>query len=310
MTSSPSSSRIVLAGGSGFIGGALARRFRRDGHDVVVLTRTARARTDAVREVMWDGRTAGPWARELDGAAAVVNLTGKSLNCRHTSQNRRDILASRLDSVRAVADAVSAAASPPPVWVQASAVGIYGNAGDRICDEGAPHGNDFVAQVCEQWEEALRDALLTNTRRVVLRLGVALGRRGGALVTLARLAKWGMGGRIGNGRQYISWIHIVDLAAAVDWVISHPAMSGPYNIVSHTPTTNATFMRELRHAVHRPWSPPVPAPAVRLGAFIIGTEGSLALEGQRCAPRRLDESGFHFTHENLDEALATLLHLG
>jgi len=300
-------SRLVIAGGSGFIGAALATYFRQKGQDVVVLTRKARARDDGVREVAWNGRSFGPWARELDGAAAVINLTGKSINCRHTDKNRREIIASRVVSVRAIADAVSASAKHVPVWIQAGAVGIYGNAGDALCDENAAHGNDFVADVCEQWEAAFRAALAPETRRVVLRFGVVLGRDGGALPMLARLARWGLGGTVGNGRQYISWIHLDDLVAVVERAIGSTMMTGPYNVANHVPETNAAFMKRLRHVVHRPWSPPAPAFAVTIGSYIIGTEPSLALHGQRCVPRRMDEEGFAFKHENLDEALKSLL---
>jgi uncharacterized protein (TIGR01777 family) len=301
------SPRIVIGGGSGFIGHHLTNRFRQQGHDVVILTRTASARSDGVREVAWDGRTFGPWSRELDGAAAIVNLTGKSVNCRHTNRNRREIIASRVVSVRAISDAIVASAAPAPVWVQASAVGIYGNAGDTLCDENTPHGSDFMADVCERWEAAFRAALVPDTRRVVLRFGVALGRDGGALQLLARLARWGLGGTVGSGKQYISWIHIDDLASVVQRAIESAAMSGPYNAATHTPATNAAFMRRLRRAVHRPWSPPAPAFAVKIGSYIIGTAPSVALHGQRCVPRRLDEEGFMFAHEDLGETLAGLL---
>jgi len=308
MTSPPaeSSSRIVIAGGSGFIGSALAAHFTAQGNDVVVLTRTARAREDGVREVAWNGRSFGPWATELDGAAAVINLTGKNINCRHTDKNRREIIASRVVSVRAIADAIGASVTPVPVWVQASAVGIYGNAGDALCDESAPHGNDFMADVCEQWEAAFRAALTPDTRRVVLRFGVVLGRDGGALPMLATLARWGLGGTVGSGRQYMSWIHRDDLVSIVQRAITTP-MSGPYNAANHVPETNAAFMKRLRSAVHRPWSPPAPALAVKLGAYIIGTEPSIALDGQRCIPRRLDEEGFAFGHEDLSQTLHELL---
>jgi uncharacterized protein (TIGR01777 family) len=308
MTTPPAEprARIVIAGGSGFIGSALAAHFVAQGNDVVVLTREAKARTDGVREVAWNGRSFGSWAKELDGAAAVVNLTGKNVNCRHTDKNRREIIASRVVSVRAIADAIGASATPVPVWVQASAVGIYGNAGDALCDESAPHGTDFMADVCEQWEAAFRAALTSNTRRVVLRFGIVLGRDGGALPTLATIARWGLGGTVGSGRQYISWIHRDDLVSVVDRAIT-TRMSGPYNTSNHVPETNANFMKRLRSAVHRPWSPPAPEFAVKIGAYIIGTEPSNALHGQRCVPRRLDEEGFVFAHEDLGQALSSLL---
>ena len=299
--------RVVIAGGSGFLGSALAAHFRNGGFDVVVLTRKAQSRRDGVREVAWNGRTFGPWAKELDGAVAVINLTGKSINCRHTDKNRREIIASRVISVRAIADAIGASATAVPVWIQASAIGIYGNAGDVICDENAPHGSDFMADVCGQWEAAFRAAITPDTRRVVLRFGVVLGRDGGALPVLARLARWGLGGSVGSGRQYMSWIHLDDLVSIVQRAIDDAKMSGPYNAANHVPETNAAFMKRLRHVVHRPWAPPAPEFAVIIGSYIIGTEPSLAQHGQRCVPRRLDEEGFVFTHENLDEALKGLL---
>ena len=309
MTAPPADSpdRIVIAGGSGFIGSALSEHFRRQGRDVVVLTRNARARENGVREVAWNGRSFGPWAKELDGAAAIINLTGKSINCRHTDENRREIIASRVVSVRAIADAIGASAKPVPVWIQAGAVGIYGDAGDALCDESAPHGNDFMADVCEQWEAAFRAALTPETRRVVLRFGVVLGREGGALPMLASLARWGLGGSVGNGRQYISWIHLDDLIALVERALGAPEMTGPYNAANHVPTKNAAFMERLRHVLHRPWSPPVPEFAVTIGSYIIGTEPSVALHGQRCVPRRLDEERFVFAHESLEETMKGLL---
>src|SRR5256885_13653343 len=145
-------SRIVIAGGSGFIGSALAIHFVARGHDVAILTRSASAREDGVREVAWNGRTVGDWARELDGAAAIINVTGRSINVRHTEKHRREIISSRVDSVRSIGDAIRGSATPAPVWVQASAGGFYGNAGDALCDESAPHGHDFMAQVCKDWE--------------------------------------------------------------------------------------------------------------------------------------------------------------
>jgi uncharacterized protein len=299
-------SRIVIAGGSGFIGGALATRLIERRHDVVVLTRNAGARTDGVREVAWNGRTLSDWTTELDGAAAIINVTGKSVSSRHTEKNRREILSSRVEPVRVIGEALAASLAPPPVWVQASAVGIYGNAGDALCDENSPHGQDFMAEVCEQWEAAFRMGLIRGTRGVVLRFGVVLGREAGALPMLAHLARLGLGGAAGSGRQYISWIHIDDLVAVVERALGS-RMVGPYNACNHVPETNASFMKRLRKAVHRPWSPPVPAFAVKLGSYVIGVEPSVALGGQRCMPRRLDEEGFAFAHEDLGVALKGLL---
>ena len=168
----------------------------------------------------------GAWAKEPDGAAVVGNLTGKSVSCRHTNANRREIIASRVVSVRAIADAIDTCAQPVPVWIQASAVGIYGNAGDTLCDESAPHGRDFMADVCEQWEAAYRAALTPHTRKVALRFGMVLGRDGGALPVLARLERLWRGGTAGTGSQYHRWIHIDELVDVVSRARHSPPRTG------------------------------------------------------------------------------------
>jgi len=298
--------RIVIAGGSGFIGTALAAEFVRRGYAVVVLTRSPRAPVAGIREVAWDAKNPGAWTAELTGAAAVINLTGKNINCPHTPENLRALTASRVDSVNAIAAAISRAQPPPRVWVQASATGFYGGNADRWCDENAPAGGDALANICRNWEAAFAVANLPATRRVTLRIGFVLGRAGGALRVLARLTKWFLGGAAGSGRQFISWIHLTDLTRIFVTAVEQEDFSGPFNAVAPNPVTNADFMRELRRALHRPWSPPVPALAVKLGAKLLGSEPSLALTGQRCAPMRLAAAGFKFQFSELPPALAEL----
>ena len=298
--------RIVIAGGSGFIGTALAAEFARRGYAVVVLTRSPRAPVAGIREVAWDAKNPGAWTAELDGAEAVINLTGKNINCPHTPENLRALTASRVDSVNAIAAAISRAQPPPRVWVQASATGFYGGNSDRWCDENAPAGGDALANICRAWETAFAVANLPSTRRVTLRIGFVLGRAGGALRVLARLTKWFLGGAAGSGRQFISWIHLTDLTRIFVTAVEQEDFSGPFNAVAPNPVTNAVFMRELRRALHRPWSPPVPAFAVKLGAKLLGSEPSLALTGQRCAPKRLAAAGFKFQFPELPPALAEL----
>jgi uncharacterized protein len=297
--------RIVLAGGSGFIGQSLTRFFLARDFEIVIFTRGPSQLLDAIRHVHWDGKTAGDWFHELEGAFALVNLAGKSINCRHTAKNRREIIDSRVDSVHALAEGIARCAQPPRVFVQVSAVGIYGDTGDRICDETAPHGSDFVANVCERWEAVFESLEAPATRKVVLRLGVVLGRNGGFLRVLSGLTRCFLGGHVGNGRQFISWIHEDDLCRIIVWAIGEE-LGRVFNATAPNPVTNAEFMRELRRALHRPWSPPVPAFAARLGAWLMGTEGSLALVGQRCVPKRLEVSGFDFDFSSLRDALANL----
>ncbi|HEX8721439.1 MAG TPA: TIGR01777 family oxidoreductase [Pyrinomonadaceae bacterium] len=301
-----SKGRVVLAGGSGFLGGALAEEFGRAGYEPVVLTR--RPGSDSrVRQVFWDGRTVGAWARELEGAAAVVNLAGRSVDCRHTPGHRREIVESRVLSVGALGRAIEACAEPPRVFVQAASLAVYGDAGRRLCDESAPAGRGFPAEVCLRWERAFDSLSLPATRKVLLRIGFVLGRDGGALPRLARLARLYLGGTVGEGRQYVSWIHERDFRRLALWCVERPEAAGVYNATGPCPVTNAEFMCELRCALKRPWSPRLPAWLVRLGAFLLRTEPGLALEGRRCIPDRLVESHFKFVYTNLESALADLL---
>jgi uncharacterized protein (TIGR01777 family) len=298
--------RVILAGGSGFVGQALAPVLVANRHDVVVLGRGAAHRKDGVDYLRWDGKTIGDWARALEGAEAIVNLTGKNINCRHTPENRREIIRSRVDSVRILGEAIANCTTPPKVFAQASGVGYYGDTGDQVVDEDAPPGSDFPAQVCRQWEGAFNALDLRATRKVILRLGIVLGRDGGALPVLEKLTRWFLGGAVGNGRQFLSWIHVADLIQMFVAAIERPKLTGVFNATAPTAATNREFMRELRRALHRPWSPPVPAPFVRTGAWLMGSEGDLALLSSRCAPRRFLEHAFPFQFPTLREAFANL----
>ena len=203
--------------------------------------------------------------------------------------------------------ALAQAKEPPAVFVQAAGIGIYGDAGDRWCDESAPHGDDFVTEVCEKWEAAFDAVHAPRTRKVLLRLGVALGSEGGFLRVLAKLTRCFLGGQIGNGRQCISWIHMADLCRIFLACVEHPEIHGIYNATSPNPVTNAEFMRELRQTLHRPWSPPVPKFAASLGAWLMGTAPSLAFASQRGIPKHLLDQDFRFDFAELRSTLRNLL---
>ncbi len=302
--------KAILAGGSGFLGRALARDLVGAGWEVVLLSRRPAPADGAVRTAVWDGRTPGDWARELEGAAAIVNFTGRSVACIHDEENRRQILESRVDSVRAIEAALASCRQPPPVWVQATSLAIYGDPGEAVCDETAPWAGGFSAEVCKAWEEAFFGGVggPGRPRRVALRIGIVLGPGGGGLQPLAGLARWFLGGAAGSGRQYISWIHLDDFCAICRWAIEREASAGVYNATGPEPATNADFMRAVCRALGRPWSPPAPAWAVRLGArWILRVDPDLALGGRRCVPRRLLEEGFKFRHPELGEALRGIL---
>ena len=297
---------IVIAGGSGFIGRALAAELAAQHFPVVLLTRTPRDRADGIREVAWDGKNPGAWTTTLAGARAVINLTGQNINCPHTPENLAAITASRVDSVNALAAAIVSLAEPPRVWVQASAVGFYGDTGDAVCDETAPAGSNALADICRRWEDAFAAANLPATRKVTLRIGMVLGRDGGALPVLRKLVKWYLGGAVGSGQQYISWIHLADLVAMFLAAIRRENLYDAFNAVAPVAVTNADFMAELRRVLHRPHCPNAPELAVRLGARLMGSEPTLALISQRCLPAKFLEIELRYQYPQLRAALENL----
>ena len=298
--------RIVIAGGTGFLGKLLIQALAARGDEVVVLTRRTDVDVAPARVVYWDGRTIGPWAAELDGADAVVNMAGKNVSCRYTPEALREINASRVDSVNVIGDAIRQCKAPPSVWAQTGSLAIYGDPGDAICDETAPAGEGIPVDTCLRWERAFAESPTPHTRRVGLRISFVLGRSGGALRLLELLTRWFLGGAVGSGKQYISWIHEVDMVRLFLRAIDEPNMQGVYNATGPEPVTNAEFMRQMRHALHRPWSPPTPAWAVPIGCWFMRTEPVLALTGRRGTPKRLMEEGFDFQFPRLQKALGHL----
>jgi uncharacterized protein (TIGR01777 family) len=298
--------RIVLAGGSGFLGNALTKCFVQRDYEVVVLTRSPRGRADGVKEIEWDGEHVGEWMKSLDGAEAVVNLTGKNINCPHTPENLKELAGSRMNSVRAIASAIEFITQPPCVWAQAGAIGFYGDQKEKICDENSTAGSDALADICKQWENAFDAVKIPKTRKVLLRIGFVLGRDGGALPVLEKLTKCFLGGRVGSGKQFVSWIHTTDLSRMFLEIIENEKLSGTFNAVAPNPVTNKNFMCELRRASHRPWSPPAPEWAVKFGSRLMKSEPSLALAGCHCVPKRFLEAGFQFQFPDLRDALKNL----
>lgn len=303
--------RIILAGGSGFLGRALSRHLLAKGYEVVVLTRRVEPgkppHRSGVTLVHWDGKTVGEWAQCLDGARAVVNFAGKNVDCRYTPENLREIDESRVDSVKAVGRAIAACEQPPGVLVQAATLAIYGDAGDRVCDENAPLGEGIPPTTAKKWEAAFDATPTPGTRRVLLRISFALDKNEGAMRRLCTVTRWFLGGPVGSGRQYISWIHVEDLCRLFVWAIENEHVQGLYNATATEPVTNAEFMRQLRRAMRRPWSPRTPTWLVRAGCVLLRTESVLALTGRRGVPARLLREGFEFQHPRLAEALSSLL---
>ena len=307
----PLKPHIVLAGGSGFIGRHLARHLLQAGYAVTILSRSPAMKNDAreqphLRWVCWDGRTLGPWAACLENAAGLINLAGQNVNCRYHARNRQAILNSRLDSTRILGQACRQCSQPPKVWIQSSTLAIHSDRGDEVLTETSPIGTGFSPSVAKAWEDAAIEAAGPDIRQVILRISFVLGRDGGALPMLAKLARMGLGGSVGDGKQYYSWIHIDDLAGIILQAILHPSMQGLYNATSPAPVRNTVFMKLVRQTVGRGWSPPAPRWAIHLGCWLMRTEPELALRSCYGLPARLAEAGFRFTYPTLEEALDNL----
>lgn len=288
---------IVIAGGSGFLGSALVKAWRTEGHRVLVLTRHPRHPDD----VEWSVEEGGSWTAALDGVDAVVNLAGEGIADRRWSAARKiAILDSRVSATRAIVSAIQAARTPPGVLLNASAIGFYGVRGDEPVTEDAPSGSDFLAMVCRDWE-AQANGAATSTRVVLLRTGVVLARHGGALPQMARPFWFFVGGPLGTGRQYVSWIHLTDWVALVRWALATSSVAGPLNLTAPNPVTNAEFSRALARALHRPGVLRAPAFALRAALGEMGE--ALLLGGQRVVPAKALRLGFEFRYPVLEPAL-------
>ena len=300
--------RIVIPGGTGQIGQILARHFHERGHQVTVLAR--HPKPTQWRTLLWSGYDLGDWSKSIDGSDVVINLAGRSVNCRYSAANRRDIVNSRTITTGLIGQAIAQASEPPRIWLNASTATIYRHSVDASIGEdekaiggdeaGVPANWRFSVDVATAWERAFFAPDLQATRRVALRSAIAMSPdRGGAFDHFLRLVRWGLGGAIGSGRQYISWIHDVDLIRAVEFLISHSEISGIVNVASPHPVPNRKFMNCLR----RSWCTsyvgfPAPSWILPLGALLLRTETELVLKSRRVIPQRLLDAGFDFHFPN------------
>ena len=303
--------KVVIPGGSGQVGTLLARAFHRDGHDVVVLSR--RRDVQPWRVVAWDGATLGNWQGEIDGCDVVINLAGRSVNCRYTAANRQEILQSRVFSTRVVGQAIATAARKPHVWLQASTATIYAHRYDGSNDEysgilggdepGAPGSWRFSIDVARAWERTFEEAATAGTRKVALRSALTLSPdAGGVFDTLLGLARRGLGGSAGDGRQFVSWIHHADFVAAVRWLIDRDEIEGAVNVAAPNPLPNADFMQILREACGVRIGLPARKWMLEIGAVFMRTETELILKSRRVVPARLLEHGFKFKYPDWPDA--------
>jgi uncharacterized protein len=308
--------RIVIPGGTGQVGRVLAPHFHAAGHQVTVIVR--HPQPAPWRTVQWNGRDDGPWAREIEGADLVLNLAGRSVNCRYTQANRRQILQSRVEATRAVGRAIARADRPPTVWMNASTATIYRHALDRPMDEatgeigdagtGYPPTWRFSVEVAKAWEQAFLAAPTPHTRRIALRSAIMMSPgRGGVLSILLNLVRLGLGGPAGSGRQFVSWVHDTDLIRAIEFLIAQPALEGCVNISSPNPLPNRDFMRAIRQAYGIPFGLPAARWMLEIAAFFHRTETELLLKSRRVLPGRLLDAGFEFAFPEWPDAARDLV---
>lgn len=295
--------KIVIAGGSGFLGRALQQHFATQSHELILLNRSPRAKN----EIAWDGKNQGEWSGVVDGADVLINLAGKSVDCRYTEANKAAIVSSRTDSTKALQEAVNRAGHKPAVWINASSATIYIHAETRQMNEyTGTIGDDFSMNVCKDWEAEFFKENNAGTRKVAIRTSIVLGNEGGAYPKLKCLTQAFLGGSQGNGRQMMSWIHIHDFCRAIEHIINDREIDGPVNVTAPEPLSNKEFMRLLRNKYHRPFGLSQNRLLLELGAIFLRTEAELLLKSRNVYPEKLMLQGFRFEFPTIAQALQHL----
>lgn len=310
--------KFVIPGGTGHVGSVLLRALAVPGNDVCALSRRPSPdRPGPVRFVKWDGCKLGEWADEIEGADVVINLAGRSVDCRYTKRNRDLILNSRVNSTRVIGKAIASAKNPPPVWLQASTATIYSHRFDAANDEAdgilggaepnAPFTWRFSIEVAKAWEAELAAAKTPHTRKIAMRSAMTMSPdQGSVFDVLSRLVRFGLGGRVGSGRQFVSWIHEADFVRSLEWLIRDESLKGPVNLAAPNPLLHSEFMAAFRKAWRVPFGLPAPAWLLEIGTAILRTESELVLKSRRVVPSRLLDAGFEFSYRHWEEAAVDL----
>lgn len=296
---------VIIAGGSGFLGKVLASHFTDKQYNVTIISRSKPGFHHYSRWMEWDGKTLGSWVECLNNADILINLSGKSVNCRYTEKNKQLLISSRVDSTNILGEALHIVSSPPKVWINASSATLFANNGQRS-GEHAPHGIGFSVGICEQWEEALMQHETPQTRKIPLRMGLVLDEEGELMKYFRNIVYTGFGGKMGSGNQHISWLHYKDLVRIVDFIIDSN-IEEPINAVSPTPTPNKVFMSAFRSAMKFWFGIPNAEWMIRFGTKVVGTEAELVLYDRQVIPEKLLASGFSFQFDTIDKALQDLL---
>lgn len=299
--------RVVIAGGSGFIGSHLVKRLAANGYNVHILTRSAAGRRsgEQITVVEWDGKNQGEWSATLEGAYAVINLSGASIGAkRWTAARKMEIIRSRVDSTMALVEGMRGSGKRPSVMINSSGIGYYGDSGDALMDETGPGGTDFLAETVKEWESAAAEASSAGVRHVALRTGLVLGKQAVALKRMMFPFQLFVGGPIGSGKQWISWVHLDDVVDGMLFAAKTESVSGPVNLCSPEPVRMKQFCDELGKALRRPSWIPVPSLALRL---MLGEMSDIILTGQRAVPRKLEDAGYRFQFGTIRSAFANIL---
>ncbi len=312
--------KIIIAGGTGFMGQEMTKYFGKE-NKIIILTRkientknnrnryNSLSKEDLrnVQFIQWDGQTMGEWTKEIENADLIINLAGRTVNCRYTEKNKKEIFDSRTDSVKAIGEAIRQCPSPPKLWINASSATIYRHATDKPQDEYSKEFHDgFSVQVCKLWEETFFEQITPHTRKVALRMAITLG-PGGVLIPYFNLLKFGLGGRQGNGKQMYSWVHIEDTCRMIEWISDNDTIEGVYNCSSPGPVTNKEFMKCLRLASGQKIGLPAYEWMLKIGATLIGTETELILKSRWVLPTKILETGFRFKYPLLKDAFADII---
>ncbi|WP_353778904.1 TIGR01777 family oxidoreductase [Winogradskyella sp. 3972H.M.0a.05] len=294
---------IIIAGGSGFLGQVLEKYLSGKGYDIKILTRHPKKSN----HIFWDAKTLGKWANQLNNTEALINLTGKSVDCRYTDKNRKLIYDSRIDSTHVIGLAINLCEHPPKVWLNSSTATIYrGSKTTEMTEAKGEIGNDFSMNIAKSWEYEFNSITNPKTRKVLLRTSIVLGKNGGAMKPLKKLTKVFLGGKQGSGDQKLSWIHEQDFARSVEFLINQPELEGAFNVCAPKPTDNKTFMSVLRKSLKIPFGLPQPKWLIEIGALLIGTESELVLKSRNVIPERLLKHNFNFKFQNINSALQNL----
>ncbi|WP_081806343.1 MULTISPECIES: TIGR01777 family oxidoreductase [Chryseobacterium] len=295
--------KIIIAGGTGFLGENLEKYFTEKGNRVYILTRKPRREN----EIYWNAKTVGKWQNILENADVLINLTGKSVDCRYNEKNKQEIYSSRIESTKVLQEAIDSCSQKPKIWMNASSATIYIHSEKHLnTEENGMIGDDFSMNICKSWEKEFFTTKNEEVRKVALRTSIVLGNNGGAFPKLKMITKLGLGGKQGSGNQMVSWIHIDDFCRAVEWVISHQDLTGAINVTAPDPISNEAMMRKLRKQVNAPIALNTPVWQLEIASVLMGTETELLLKSRNVFPGKLLESGFQFSYETFDIAVLKL----